>query len=182
MPETEPWQASLLEQRIAWGIAACCIILVFLASTRPEWFELPTPPPQPIVKKEPIRNTPRPAPVIHHHRVETPVEAPVKIQPAQPEPKKRPVVTTPKTKAPDTRVIASGFYVQIGAFHERLRAQGLADQLKRKGWKAVISTRKNSLFAVWIGPKQTRASAEKLLVTIQHKLKSKGFIVHQKSG
>ncbi len=182
MPETEQWQASLLEQRIAWGIAACCIILVFLASTRPEWFELPAPTPQQVVNKEPNRKTSHPAPVIHHHQVETPLEAPVKTQPSKPKPKKRLVVTTPKTKTPDTTVIASGFYVQIGAFHERHRAQGLTDQLKRKGWKAVISTRKNRLYAVWVGPKQTHASAEKLLLTIQRKLKSKGFIVHQKRG
>ncbi|MFQ5345583.1 MAG: SPOR domain-containing protein, partial [Mariprofundus sp.] len=80
----------------------------------------------------------------------------------------------------DTASIAAGFYVQVGAF-QHPHARGLADRLKKDGWKTVISARKNGLYAVWIGPKKTRASAEKLSKTIQRKLKIKGFIIHQKS-
>jgi len=178
MPETEQWQASLPEQRTTWGIAACCIILVFLASARPEWFEFPVPAPQQqIVKKVQPKKPLRAPPVIQHHQVETQL----KMHKIQPKPKKPSATVTPKAPASDTVSIVGGFYVQIGAFHERPRAQRLTDQLKRKGWKAVISVRKSGLYAVWIGPKQTRSSAEKLLKTIQRKLKSKGFIVHQKS-
>ena len=43
MSESANWQASLLEQRMAWGIAAGCIILVVLASARPEWFDFSGP-------------------------------------------------------------------------------------------------------------------------------------------
>jgi len=178
MPETESWQASLLEQRTAWGIAACCIILIFLASAQPEWFEFRKPEPQHhTVKKSPSKKIPVPSPAIQHHPVETHAQKPV----LKPKIKAPPVTTPPKTHVSKASAIAGGFYVQVGAFHERPRARGLTDQLKRKGWSAVISARKSGLYAVWIGPKKTRASAGKLLKTIQRKLKIKGFIVHQKN-
>jgi len=179
MPETEQWQASLPEQRTARGLAACCIILVFLASVRPEWFELPVPAPQQqTIKKVQAKKAPHAPPVIQHH----PVKTQLKTHKIQPKPKKPPAMVTPPRSVSDTATIGNGFYVQLGAFHERPRAQGLTDQLKRKGWNAVISVRKNGLYAVWVGPKKTRTSAEKLLKTIQRKLKIKGFIVHQKNA
>jgi len=178
MPETESWQASLLEQRTAWGIAACCITLVFLASARPEWFEFrEVAPQQHTVKKSPSKKIPLPPPVIQHHPVETHTQQSV----LKPKIKTPPVTTAPKTHVSKASAIAGGFYVQVGAFHERPRARGLTDRLKKKGWSAVISVRKNGLYAVWIGPKKTSASAGKLLEAIQRKLKIKGFIVHQKN-
>ncbi|MDQ6982562.1 MAG: SPOR domain-containing protein [Mariprofundus sp.] len=178
MPASEQWQASLPEQRAAWGIAACCIILVFLSSVRPEWFRFQAQAPQQqTVKKIQTKKMPHTPPAIEHHSV----DPPVKIHKVQPKPKVSTATVRPKTPTSHPMKMAGGFYVQVGAFQERSRAQKLTEQLKRKGWQAAISIRRSGLYAVWIGPKQTRASANQLLKAIQLKLKSKGFIVHQKS-
>jgi len=86
-------------------------------------------------------------------------------------------VTSKTNSAP-----ASGYYVQLGAFGEKPRAQGLVDQLKRQGWSAVISPKPNGLHAVWAGPEKDHAEAEKLQKAIEKKMKTKGFIVQQKGA
>jgi len=182
MSESGNWQASLFEQRMTWGIVAICIMLVSLASARPEWFEFDfsTPPHKPVAKQ--AQTTPakhaatrhrQTHPVTHARRSATTV-------------KKAPAIRA-KTKISPPPVakhatIAGGFYVQLGAFRERLRAQGLADQLQRKGWATVIAIKADGLHAVWAGPEKTRGDAEKLRKAIHLQFKHKGFIVHKKQS
>ncbi len=188
MSESGNWQASLLEQRMAWGIAAGCLILVLLASSRPGWFDFSAPRPTASVSKQLTKQAvaqPLVTPTTHAAR---------HTQPAvHPEPPATAAKTAPATHAkrnikPSRRpvkahvTIADGFYIQLGAFHERPRARGLADQLKRKGFPAVIISKSDGLHAVWVGPKHSRGGAEKLLQAIHRKLKHKGFIIHQKAA
>lgn len=175
------WKASTLEQRIAWGMAASCIMLVLLASARPEWFDFST-----SQQKQATKQTARQAlstPTKHAATQQRKIHLKARIIPPATAAKKLPAVHA-KTKSPPPVkkpiAITDGFYVQLGAFHESARAQGLADQLKRNGWTTVIASKPNGLHAVWVGPKKTRSEAEKLRKAIHLKLKNKGFIVHKK--
>jgi len=175
MTATVNWQASPLEQRIAWGVATCCMILVLLASARPEWFAATRSIQKQVVRHAQATHPKHQAKPRRHAHVKAPPKShaahPVTQRPIHPK-------ASPPAPAVKTAAVASGYYVQLGAFHEHPRAQGLADQLKRHGWHAVIAPTQGGLHAVWIGPKQTRDAAETLLKTIQRKSGNKGFIVH----
>jgi cell division septation protein DedD len=182
MSEPANWQASLLEQRMAWGIAASCIILVLLVFARPEWFEFDFSTPQHAPVASPVLTAQATHAASQQHKTQPKTLA----KPHAAAVKKSPTAhSKTKTKPSPHPVkkhtaIADGFYIQLGAFHERPRAQGLADQLKRSGWAAVITTKPGGLHAVWVGPKTTRSEAEKLSKAIHRKFKNKGFIVHKK--
>ncbi|MFQ5519455.1 MAG: SPOR domain-containing protein [Mariprofundus sp.] len=194
MTTSGEWQASLLELRTAWVIAACCIALIFTASVRPDWFEFPTPNPdlqqqfesvESAKKTEPVRAAIQPQkiePAVQHAQPQA--EKPAAVAPAQSKPVVSPkppaAIVKAKQPAATSSAIANGYYVQIGAFKERSRAQGLTDQLKRQSWNTVIVEKKPGLHAVWIGPKQHRGEAEALLKSIDLKLKRNGFIIHHK--
>ncbi|RLL50564.1 SPOR domain-containing protein [Mariprofundus sp. EBB-1] len=184
------WQASLIEQRIAWSFSFCAIIITLIAIAQPQWFELlsavnsPVHQPTPVTKPvQPTRtksmNTITPAEIPAPKKapptpaVIKPITQATPVTPVQ----TKHIAKKPTTIAPKKTVLAPGFYVQLGAFDEKARAQGLADQLKRKGWSVKIATKKNGMHAVWIGPKSTKTEAETLLKTIHSKLKQKGFIV-----
>ncbi|NWF36842.1 SPOR domain-containing protein [Mariprofundus sp. KV] len=183
------WQASVMEHRAAWIVAACCLLLILTASLKPDLF---TPSPEQanetVTKLERAKSQAKhlPAAIIEEpEQIEPePVVEPVNpgtvVAPAKPvvkqEVAKKPVLkATPSADEP-----GSGYYVQLGAFKERPRAQGLIDQLKRHGWSGVLSQKNNGFYAVWAGPEQQRTEADKLQIAIEKKMKTKGFIVHQK--
>jgi len=171
------WQASAAEQRIAWGVAIAAMVLILIASFQPEWFvaELfsqqeqrskqtavaePAPPPERLEPATPHRTAAKRPLKSTRHTVKSPPRAAVPVSPA-----------------PST--IATGYYVQVGAFHDRDRAQGLADQLRRHGRQVVITEKSPGLHAVWAGPAESHAAAaalQKSLAATQH---AKGFIIHQ---
>ena len=160
---------------MAWGIAAGCIILVVLASARPEWFDFSGPKQKQVATLSlsgPAKHATAPHRKTHmqKNRKPTHVSPPAKAPTVH-------AIDKPKPAA-KTEQIAGGFYVQLGAFKEHPRARGLADQIKRKGWHSIISPTKGGLHAVLVGPKQTRNEAETLLKSIQGRIKKKGFIVH----
>jgi len=174
MAKSGNWQASLLEQRIAWAVATVCLILVLLTSTRPAWFDFSTSGHKPVARHAAT------TPVKHAIRK---TNAPIKKAPPAlraVSPPKQHTVHSKTKQAPTKKVItvARGFYIQLGAFNERPRAQGLADRLQHQGWHTVIASTQGGLHAVWIGPKPTRRAAETLLKAVQARLKNKGFIVH----
>jgi len=168
--QTGEWQASLIEQRTAWGVAAGCMMLVSLAAVRPDWFDLSTWL-QPSKRAESVATTLQSSPP------QTSAPKAVVAQ-ARPHAMHPPSVRAHHHHAA-AATIANGYYVQMGAFQERSRAQGMVKHLKKRGWKAVLTTTRLGLHAVWIGPKRTRSEAERLLKIIRAKLKNKGFIVHQ---
>ena len=106
------------------------------------------------------------------------IDAKASVKPAKPVQQAKPTkpAVKPASSKPASKV-SSGYYVQLGAFNEQPRAQGLVDQLKQHGWKAVISKKSSGLFAVWAGPGDRKA-AENLQTAIESKLKIKGFIIH----
>jgi len=185
MAEPGKWHASLLEQRIAWAVAASCLILVLLASARPAWFDFSTPAQtQATGHIEPVLHKTIPAKhsVAKRSITKRPVaKKAVAGQAVTPAKKLRAVHANTKpasTPARTQAMLAHGFYIQLGAFNERPRAQGLADRLQHQGWHTVIAPTQGGLHAVWIGPRPTRRGAEILLKTVHARLKNKGFIVH----
>jgi len=151
------------------------MLLVLLASTRPEWFVFSSGS-QKQVEKQTTTPKPRQA-TITRHKTTAPKTQP-KAHIAAPKHTAPPKTTAPATKKASV-TIANGYYIQLGAFHERPRAQGLADQMKHKGMHTIIAPRAGDLHAVWIGPAKTHAEAKALLKRLQPGLKNKGFIVHQ---
>jgi len=189
MINTADWQASLIEQRIAWGIASCAILITILAASQPELFDFSSGAHKkfdeaaPIVKSKAQTQTkalPFTEPV---SKEKTIVKAATKTAPVKPLLKTAPVTKAASKviKSKSTPIITKGFYVQLGAFGEKTRAQGFADNLILKGWSVKVFTKKSGLHAVWIGPKKSHTEAEKLLRNIQLKLKQKGFIVQSHS-
>jgi len=174
------WQASFTEQRSAWGIACISIVLILIASTQPQWFDFSAPiPPATQAKIEPQQ----PLPPTH---IITPVKPSLSHLPAKKTPTIKPVIKpvikkiSPKhAKTVAKTAIAAGYYVQLGAFEERVRAQRLVNRLAKKGWSIKLVNKKDGLYGVWIGPKATHKQVEKLLHTIQKTLKYKGFIIQQ---
>lgn len=185
MSETDCWQASVVEQRVAWAVAIVTMILMVAASFRPGWFSAGMliqsdrkGSEQPVVSE--------PSVVSEQAATKEPIQSPAKVEKPAPVIASRsdsPLRAVEKKQAvPVTRLssgVAKGFYVQVGAFHDRDRAQGLADQLQRYGRKHVIVEKSPGLYAVWAGPEGSHAAAEalqKALAVTQH---AKGFIIHQ---
>jgi len=178
------WQASRLEQRSAWGISLCAILLIFVASAQPQWFDFSSPA-KPI---QPAHNT-RSHPITPHktsiqpptkltHSVSKTQHATTKTPSPSPTHKNIKKLTPQHPIKSKPIAIVSGFYVQLGAFDQRPRAQRLVDRLKKKGWSVKLAHKKDGLYGVWIGPKSNRKKVENLQHTIQRTLNYKGFIIH----
>ncbi len=186
MSNQSNWKASLLEQQIAWGVALCGILLVIIAASQPQWFDFSSKPTAskqtaPIAKAVPQDQAKLdpPTPAVAVKPVVKTAQKPVTIEPTVKT--KQVVKETPKPiKIKPQNVSTRSYYVQIGAFEEKARAQGMTDHLKKRGWSVRVF-KKRALHAVWIGPKETHEEAEKLLKTIQIKLKYTGFIVQNRS-
>jgi len=186
MSNQSNWKASLLEQQIAWGVALFAILLVIIAASQPQWFDFSSKPAahsqaapvEKVVPQDHAKLDP-PKPAVAVKPVVKTVQKPVTIEPAV---KMKQIVketATPIKTKPQTASTRS-YYVQIGAFEEKARAQGMTDHLKKRGWSVKVF-KKRALHAVWIGPKATHEEAEKLLKAIQVKLKYTGFIVQSRS-
>jgi DedD protein len=197
MTEQSNWKASLTEHRTAWIVASCCLLVILTAAIKPDLFEFPQ---HESVGEEPA--VPASMEEIIAEQIAPPIEdeaeavvveaakeiAPPKavITPSKPVVEKTPAKPTPAPSkaeaATKPSAPAAGYYVQLGAFGERPRAQGLVDQLKLQGWSAVIAPKPGGLHAVWAGPEKDRGSAERLQKEIERKLKTKGFVVQQKGA
>jgi len=177
MRKQSNWRASLTEQRTAWIIAVCGIIIIALSASQPQWFEFPVP-------SQHSNSATATVQVIPQTKTNT-AKATAKITTTA---KKASVTNRPSSKPAQTSRPAStqktslthGFYVQLGAFQERPRARNFVQQLNKNGWSARIINKKNGLHAVWVGPKTSRSQAEQLAKSIHSKLKYKGFIIQHK--
>ncbi|TLS69147.1 SPOR domain-containing protein [Mariprofundus erugo] len=199
MSESTHWQASQAEHRIAWITAGICIALLFIASLRPQWFEFSLPS---FDNNTSFTSLHEDEPVAARPEAEVPSEPePQQAEVIPPPAEKKIATVTPSTpvaepakKSPAKEMIherqpprqvtrqpaqpANGYYVQLGAFSEQPRAQGLADRLTSLGFQAQVVTR-GKLHAVWAGPAPTQLKAEQLQKAIASKLSNKGFITHQ---
>lgn len=181
------WQASVIEHRAAWITAACCLLIILTVSLKPDLFtasEQVVEAAQPEMQAE--RSRPEAPAIEDEQEVIEPEPAAEPIKPKPVIAPSKPAVKKDIAKQPIIKAVPSadepsgGYYVQLGAFKERPRAQGVIDQLKRHGWNGVLSQKSSGLYAVWAGPEAQRAGADKLQIAIAKKMKTRGFIVHQK--
>jgi len=188
MADSTHWQASLSEHRAAWIIACCCITTIFVASTWPDLFNFEAT--SPASENRQVKNQPSAQQQVNPPTSKPEISRTIKKQ-TQPVSntkkaessvarKIKPVVSKePQQQTPEKTAAATGnYYVQAGAFKEKILARKLASRLKAHGWNAVIVP-KSGFHAVWIGPKSSRKSIENLQKSIDRTLKIKGFIVQK---
>jgi cell division protein FtsN len=114
----------------------------------------------------------------------TPVSRP-SVPPAKPSPVAVAKATPPPAPAralPKTAPAAPGlFTIQVGAFKDRAAAELVMNQLKAKGYAALVvaPAAADGLFNVRVGSYQARGDAERVQVRLRDEEKFKPFIVKQ---
>jgi len=88
----------------------------------------------------------------------------------------------PSLAAEDRNGLKHGYYVQVGAFKDVVKAKKLVKSLQHAGWHVQTVIRKKALHAVLAGPFQTRIKAESAKVKLAKQSGVKGFIVSIKPG
>ncbi|MDX8403277.1 MAG: SPOR domain-containing protein [Mariprofundaceae bacterium] len=174
------WVATPAETKAAWIIASICIVLVVGSFLWPlidnNYSEKNT-----FVSKQKImpetesiekiiakvqkggtqaeKKRPQPTPALK----KTAPETAKKNQPAS-----KPITTS--------KILPNGYYVQLGAFKERKRAQTLQKKLAAN-WKTQLKEKSNNMIAVWAGPYKNSKEATRIKSEIITRTKIKGFIV-----
>ncbi len=72
--------------------------------------------------------------------------------------------------------------IQVGAFRERERADGVVAQLRKKGYPAHVAApagEKGGLFNVTVGPYKSRVEADRVMSRLTQQERFKPFVVHQ---
>jgi len=208
MADSQRWRATLAEHRTAWLISSASLIIILLAMFWPGVFDFRSSEPdqaiemadhEPAAAPEPTYSASTPVPV---DALTTPVEpeAPAAApgQAARPMPQQTKPVSLPAVAAkpagtnskpvttsqprPAAIAPASGtYYVQTGAFKDKAHADKLAASINSKGWPAKVVSKPGNLFAVWVGPKESRGLASALQDSLLKRLNLKGFIIQQKA-
>jgi len=173
------WIASPAEARTAWVIASLCVAVAIGSFLWPQikpdsGIVATSMKPSAVVEKRP--GSP-------HHSIQTktivqPGKAskPVaRVKPA-PSPASKRVTPEQTVKPVASKTVASGHYIQLGAFKEPKRAQALARRLTPT-WKIHIVSRSNGMLAVWVGPYATSKEASRYREKIASTTKLKGFVV-----
>jgi DedD protein len=78
----------------------------------------------------------------------------------------KPVVAKPAAPLPQTQTAAGDFIVQLGVFSGRDNASKFSSRIKAKGFSVKqmqVSAASGTLSRVYVGPRETRAAAEKLV-------------------
>jgi len=176
---------------MAWIIASLCIVLVIGAFLWPmagsEEKGKTASRQKPVVEEPSIETIIATAQTKEErHQIKRQAEPVQPVQPARaPAPEKAaPVavekaVPAVKAVAQSTKVSATlpaGYYVQLGAFKERQRAEALTKRLSAN-WVTHIKAKPNNMRAVWAGPYPSSKEAERIKAEIAARTKIKGFIV-----
>lgn len=106
----------------------------------------------------------------------TPVQrpAPTPVQLPEPTPVQLPEPT------PATAGETPGFYVQLGAFSENARAEGLASRVRSAGFDAFVQRavmQNGTLYRVRIGPIAERAAADTLAARVSRAVSERAVVV-----
>jgi len=173
------WTATTAEIRTAWVTASLCMAVTITSflwpQTKPEFGSKPDITPakrSAAALKQPVPKAPSTPtkPVAQPKQISKTVE---KLKPT-PKPKKEVKAVASKTVTATS--LASGYYVQLGAFKDQKRAQTLAKKLT-PAWKTHIASRPNGMIAVWVGPYTTSKEATRYREKIASRTKLKGFVV-----
>lgn len=174
------WVATPTETRTAWIIASVCIALVIGSFLWPmidsTFIEKNTSASKEKIKSE-TESIEKIIVKVQKQEAQTEKNSP---QPA-PVPKKAAPVTAKKTQSASKptatpKSLPKGYYVQVGAFKERKRAQTLQKKLAAN-WKTQLKDKPNKMVAVWAGPYKNSKEAARIKTEISTRTKIKGFIV-----
>ena len=167
------WTTTPAETRTAWITASLCVVVIIVAflwpqikpdsgseSKRVQAKTTKTVTTAPVAKAPPL--------------ISKPATKPVEKPKAALQAKKR--VKSTVTKAIPAKSLASGYYVQLGAFRDSTRARKLSKKLAPT-WKTHITSRPNGMLAVWNGPYATFKEASLYREKIISTTKLKGFVV-----
>jgi cell division septation protein DedD len=177
------WIAKPTETRIAWVIASLCIAVAIGAFLWPQIKPDTNSKKAPSPIKSSAAVVKQPEPPSRHRPVQTkPVVPPKKAskpaEHAKPAPKTSPnrVPSKQLIKPVASKTLASGYYVQLGAFKDQKRARTLSRKLSPT-WNTHIASRPGRMFAVWAGPYKTSKEASRYREKIASTAKLKGFVV-----
>jgi len=171
------WITTPAETRTAWITASLCVVVIIGAFLWPqlkpdsETVHVPAKAPATVLKRSLPKTPPAPVkPAAQPKQIAKPVEK----AKSSPQPKKSVKAATAKT-VPATS-LATGYYVQLGAFKDSKRAKKLSKKLAPT-WKTHIASRPNGMIAVWVGPYKTNKEAARYRDKIASTTKLKGFVV-----
>jgi cell division septation protein DedD len=177
------WIATSAETRTVWVIASLCIAVTIGAFLWPQIKPDSDSGKSSTLIKPPAAMVKRPESASLHRPVQTKPAVPPKKASKQaghvkPAPPTLPNSVPPKQmiKPVASTTLASGYYVQLGAFKDQKRARTLFSRLSPT-WKTHIASRPNGMLAVWVGPYRTSKEASRYREKIASAAKLKGFVV-----
>lgn len=177
------WIATPTETRMAWSIASLCIAVAIAAFLWPQIKPDSGSEKSSTLMKPTAAMVKRSESVSLHRPVQTKPVAPSKkaskpTEHVKPAPPTLPNSVAPKQMAEPvaSKTLASGYYVQLGAFKDQKRARTLFSRLSPT-WKTHIASRPNGMHAVWVGPYRTYKEASRYREKITSTAKLKGFVV-----
>jgi cell division septation protein DedD len=174
------WIATPAETRTVWVIASLCIAVTIGAFLWPQ-IKPDSDSGKPVALMEPsAAMTKRPGSASPHR----PVQTKSVVETGKPAERVKSAPKSSSNRAPSkqmaepaaSKTLASGYYVQLGAFKDQKRAQTLFSRLSPT-WKTHIASRPNGMLAVWIGPYRTYKEASRHREKIASTAKLKGFVV-----
>ena len=177
------WIATPAETRTVWVIASLCIAVTIVSFLWPQ-IKPVSDSGKPVALMEPSATViKQPAAESLHNPVQTKSVVPPKKASKPAEHVKSAPSTLPNSVPPKqmvkpvaSKTLASGYYVQLGAFKDQKRAQTLSSRLSPT-WNTHIASRPNGMLAVWIGPYRTSKEASRYREKIASTAKLKGFVV-----
>lgn len=174
------WIATPAETRTVWAIASLCIAVTIVSLLWPQ-IKPDSDSGKPVALMEPsVAVTKQPAAKSLH----TPVQTKHAVEPGKPAERVKSAPKSSSNRAPSkqmaepvaSKTLASGYYVQLGAFKDQKRARTLASRLSPT-WNTHITSRPSGMLAVWIGPYRTSKEASRYREKIASTAKLKGFVV-----
>ena len=171
------WIASPAETRATWIIASICIAVTIgfllwpLAKSDSSNIQLAT---QADTVTTVLK---QPKPLHHTAQPKKIKKSAERLKPASPPLPKSTLEKQPH-KSVVSATLASGYYVQLGAFKDDQRAESLSKKLG-SAWQTHIASRPNGMIAVWVGPYKTSKEATRFRDKLLLSTKLKGFVVKQ---
>ncbi|MGD2137174.1 MAG: SPOR domain-containing protein [Gammaproteobacteria bacterium] len=83
---------------------------------------------------------------------------------------------------PPAAAPASGWFVQVGSFGQRMNASGLRERLGKAGFSAQLeesATDKGTVYRVLVGPEEQRAPAERLRDRLAAEQQLRGIVIER---
>lgn len=146
--------------------------------------DAPTAPPTPSLPDADMLNEPEPGQALESQPA--PVEPEALPEAAAPAPTdNRDAAGATPEPAPEPTDVASGFFVQVGAFTSNENAQRLAQRLRDDEFSVVVRNEtvdERTRHIVWVGPESTRQSAERAAQRLADQHELSGFIIEPQSA